>query len=75
MEPVTIHDEPAWIRVWLPLGLGLALGFTGVFMIVCALASCGDGRQAWLATPVLSYNGSNPSGTPAKSSGQVVAQG
>ena len=60
MEPRTIHDEPAWIRVWVPLGLGLVLGLTGVFMIFCALAACGDGRQASWATPVLSYNGSKP---------------
>jgi|GEM_PF-3518858 len=60
MEPVTIHDEPAWIRVWVPLGLGLVLGLTGVFMIVCSLAACDGSRQASLATPVLSYNGSKP---------------
>jgi hypothetical protein len=60
MEPPTIHDKPAWVGVWLPLGLGLAVGLTGVFMILCALAACGDGRQASLATPVVSYNGSDP---------------
>ena len=59
MEARTIHDKPAWVAVWLPLGLGLVLGLTGVFMIFCALASCGDGRQVSLATPVLSYNGAN----------------
>ena len=60
MEPHTIPDKPAWVRVWLPLGLGLAVGLTGVFMILCALAACGDGRQASVATPVLFYNGSSP---------------
>ena len=33
---------------------------TGAFMTLCALVACGEGRQASLATPVLSYNGSNP---------------
>jgi hypothetical protein len=33
---------------------------TGVFMTLCALVACGEGRQASLATPALSYNGSNP---------------
>jgi hypothetical protein len=60
MEPVTNHGEPAWIRVWVPLGLGLVLGLTGVFMIVCSLAACDGSRQASLVTPVLSYNGSKP---------------
>ena len=60
MEPQTIHDKPAWVVIWLPLGLGLAVGLTGVFIIVCALASCGDGRQVSWATPVLSYNGAHP---------------
>jgi hypothetical protein len=34
--------------------------FTGAFMTLCALVACGESRQASLATPVLSYNGSNP---------------
>jgi hypothetical protein len=29
---------------------------TGAFMTLCALVACGGGRQASLATPVLSYN-------------------
>ena len=33
---------------------------TGAFMTLCALVACGQGRQALLATPVLSYNGSIP---------------
>jgi hypothetical protein len=33
---------------------------TGAFMTLCALVACGEGRHASLATPVLSYNGSNP---------------
>ena len=33
---------------------------TGAFMSLCALVACGEGRQASLATPVLSYNGSLP---------------
>jgi Putative Ig domain len=55
-----MHDKPAWVSVWLPVGLGLVVGLTGVFMILCSLAACGDGRQAPLATPMLSYNGSHP---------------
>ena len=31
---------------------------TGAFMTLCALVACGEGGQALLATPVLSYNGS-----------------
>ena len=33
---------------------------TGAFIILCALVACGAGRQASLATPVLSYNGAHP---------------
>ena len=33
---------------------------TGAFMTLCALVACGEGTQALLATPVLSYNGSDP---------------
>src|ERR1700674_2103002 len=33
---------------------------TGAFMTLCALAACGGGGQASLATPKLSYNGSIP---------------
>ena len=33
---------------------------TGAFMTLCALVACSQGRQAPLATPVLSYNGSHP---------------
>jgi len=33
---------------------------TGAFMTLCALVACSQGRQASLATPVLSYNGSHP---------------
>ena len=33
---------------------------TGAFITLCALVACGEGRQASLATPMLSYNGSNP---------------
>jgi len=33
---------------------------TGALMTLCALVACGEGRQASLATSVLSYNGSNP---------------
>ena len=32
----------------------------GAFMTLCALVACGDGGQASLATPKLSYNGSIP---------------
>jgi hypothetical protein len=32
---------------------------TSVFMTLCALAACDEGRQASLAPPVLTYNGSN----------------
>jgi len=34
--------------------------FTAAVMSLCALVACGEGRQASLATPVLSYNGSLP---------------
>ena len=33
---------------------------TGAFMTLCALVACSQGRQASLATPVVSYNGSHP---------------
>jgi hypothetical protein len=33
---------------------------TSAFMTLCALVACSHGRQAPLATPVLSYNGSHP---------------
>ena len=33
---------------------------TGAFMTLCALVACGEGGQASLAMPVLSYNGSIP---------------
>ena len=34
--------------------------FTAAVMTLCALVACGEGRQASLTTPVLSYNGSLP---------------
>ena len=37
-----------------------SMRLTGAFMTLCALAACGEGRQASLATSVLSYNGSHP---------------
>src|ERR1700722_4476188 len=37
-----------------------SMRLTGACMIFCALVACGEGRQASLPTPVLSYNGSNP---------------
>lgn len=37
-----------------------SMRITGAFMTLCALVACGEGRQASLATPVLSYNGSHP---------------
>jgi hypothetical protein len=33
---------------------------TGALLTLGALVACGEGRQASLATPVLTYNGSNP---------------
>ena len=33
---------------------------TGAFMTLCALVACSQSRQAPLATPTLSYNGSHP---------------
>ena len=33
---------------------------TAAFMTLCALVACGDGGQASLTTPMLSYNGSIP---------------
>jgi Putative Ig domain len=41
----------AWVR---------SMRLTGAFLTLCALVACGEGRQGSLATPVLSYNGSNP---------------
>ena len=41
----------AWLR---------SVRLTSAFMTLCALGACGEGTQALLATPVLSYNGSNP---------------
>jgi hypothetical protein len=32
----------------------------GVFVTLCALVACGEGRQPSLAAPALSYNGSHP---------------
>ena len=37
-----------------------AMRLTGAFMTLCALVACGEGGQASLAMPVLSYNGSIP---------------
>ena len=37
-----------------------SMRLTGAFMTLCALVACGEGGQASLATPVLSYNGSQP---------------
>jgi hypothetical protein len=37
-----------------------SMRLTGALMTLCALIACGGGRQASLATPVLSYNGSIP---------------
>jgi len=37
-----------------------SMKLTGAFMTLCALVACGEGKQASLATPVLSYNGSIP---------------
>jgi hypothetical protein len=42
----------------------------GALMTVCALAACGDGGQASLATPKLAYNGSMP--FPAVVGGAIV---
>ena len=36
-----------------------SMRLTGALMSLCALVACGEGRQASLATPVLSCNGSN----------------
>lgn len=38
----------------------MSMRLTGALMILCALVACGEGGQASLATPVLSYNGSIP---------------
>lgn len=48
-------SEPGSSLAWARL-----MRLTGAFMTLCALVACGEGRQASLATPVLSYNGSNP---------------
>ncbi len=61
MEPRTIHEQPAWLGAWLQLGLSYrSMRLTGAFMTLCALIACSQGRQAPLASPMLSYNGSHP---------------
>jgi large repetitive protein len=51
MEPSTNHDSVAKVR---------SMRLTGAFITLCVLIACGEGTQALLATPVLSYNGSSP---------------
>ena len=48
-------SEPGSSLAWARL-----MRLTGAFMTLCALVACGAGRQATLATSMLSYNGSNP---------------
>jgi hypothetical protein len=48
-------SEPGSSRAW-----ARPMRLTGALMTLCALVACGEGRQASLATPVLSYNGSHP---------------
>ena len=60
MEPRIDHgrlvgSEPGSRQAW-----ASSMRLTGAFMTLCALVACGEGRQASLATPVLSYNGSHP---------------
>ena len=38
----------------------MSMRLTGALMILCALVACGEGGQTSLATPALSYNGSQP---------------
>jgi Putative Ig domain len=45
------RSSSAWAR---------SMRLTGAFMTLCVLAACSQGRQAPLATPMLSYNGSHP---------------
>jgi hypothetical protein len=75
MELRINHGRLAGAEPGSRLAWGRSMWLTGAFMALRAPLACGEGRQASWARPVLSYNGSNPSGTPAKSSGQVVAQG
>ena len=51
MDPRTNHDSVAKAR---------SMRLTSAFITLCVLVACGEGTQALLATPVLSYNGSSP---------------
>jgi hypothetical protein len=48
-------SEPGSSLTW-----ARSMRLAGAFMTLCALVACGEGRQASLATPVLSYNGLHP---------------
>jgi Putative Ig domain len=50
-----VGAEPGSSSAW-----ARSMRLTGAFMTLCALAACSQGRQAPLATPMLSYNGSHP---------------
>ena len=60
MESRTIHEQRAWLGACASLVRARSMRLTGAFIALCALVACGEGRQASLATPVLSYNGSHP---------------
>ena len=50
-----VGSEPGSGSAWARL-----MRLIGAFMTLCALVACGQGGQASLAAPVLSYNGSMP---------------
>lgn len=60
MEPRVNHEQPAWLGAWLSQAWARSMRLTGALMTLCALVACSQGRHASWATPVLSYNGSNP---------------
>jgi hypothetical protein len=60
MEPCTITNRLPGSGPGPGLARARLVRLTGAFMTLCALAACGEGRRASLATPVLFYNGSDP---------------
>ena len=60
MEPRTITNRLPGSEPGSGLARARSMRLTGAFMTLCALAVCGEGRHASLATPVLFYNGSDP---------------
>src|SRR5271154_6670690 len=50
-----VGSEPGSSQPW-----ANSMRLSGALITLCALIACGGGRQASLATPVLSYNGAIP---------------